>query len=233
MTDNSKWERLSEAVDRVARSTGVSSEQTRIEICRALADWSTAIRGKLGRNESGTQTSSDTVLEGEHFHLPSHLEPHHLDWDASRPLGPWPIRDVPRIRGRWYLEWLELSKADVTAALFGPKNHIAVPQSEPRAKRTRQKRATPKLDAAKRALKALYSNPKQYPLLNDDLCAEVAKYVEQRESLVISRDTVLRAAGLRPKSKQSNAVVASRLRAFHPYPISPARDLASRQVLKG
>ena len=61
MTYTSKWERLSNAVERIMESTSVSREQTELEICRAMADGAIEIRAKLAGHVNGLQKSHQKV----------------------------------------------------------------------------------------------------------------------------------------------------------------------------
>jgi hypothetical protein len=199
VTYTSKWERLSNAVERIMESTHLSREQAESDICRAISDRAIGVQAKLARHATGLQTSHVTV-GGSNLHIPRPLEPHALDWQHSRPINPWLINDLPPHRsGHWHFEWIELLQEDVTREILSPEKAIAPAGSKVPIAAKRKKRATPKLDAAKAALKALYPDgtPPQHVLLNDQLFDKVIKYLEKNNGPHVSRYTVLRAAGPR------------------------------------
>ena len=197
MTYTSKWERLSNAVERIMKSTHPSREQAESDICRAISDRAIGVQAKLARHATGLQTSHVTV-GGSNLHIPRPLEPHALDWQHSRPIKPWLISGDPRLRsGHWHFEWIELLQEDVTREILAPEKAIAPAKAPIAAKR--KTRATPQLDAAKAALRALFPEgvPSQDVLSNDQLFNKVVKYLEKNNGPHVSRDTVLRAAGRR------------------------------------
>ena len=63
--------------------------------------------------------------------------------------------------------------------------------------KAKKKRATPKLDAANKALTELYEHDIPAHELNDRLVNRVIEHVKKKYKLDVSRDTVLRAAGRR------------------------------------
>jgi hypothetical protein len=191
-----KWERLSNAVDRVTKSTSLSREQTETDVCRAISDGAIGVRAKLARHATSLQTSQ-LVVGGDHLHIPTQLKPRDLDWQHSRPINPWLIDDLPRHRsGLWHLEWIELSKGDMTRELLPSEKAIAPADLKALGKK-KKKRSTPKRDAARAAAKALY--PKGIPahVLDKQLGGQVVEYVKKNNRLDISGDTVLRAVGRR------------------------------------
>jgi hypothetical protein len=194
-----KWERLSDALDRVMKSTSVSREKAEREICCAMADGAIAVRGKLTGHENGLHKSHDLV-DGSDIRIPTHLKSEDLDWQQSRPNKPWAIGPLPRHRsGRWNLEWIELSKADITRELMPAKKVRIPPRSKTRMAVKRKRRETPKLSAVRVALKAIFPKgiPSQKYMLNDLLADQVIEHVKNNNGLHVSRDTVLRAAGRR------------------------------------
>src|SRR5439155_8118826 len=63
-------------------------------------------------------TSVDTELFREDFQVPTHLKTEDFDWERSRPSKPWLVRTGHhRLPGYWNLEWIKLSRADVTDRL--------------------------------------------------------------------------------------------------------------------
>jgi hypothetical protein len=86
------WERLSEALTRVVEACGLTQNDAKADICRAIADGAVTVRAKLGRHTTKSMTGGDTVLEGSAFQIPTRLKPEELDWQESRPLKPWPVR---------------------------------------------------------------------------------------------------------------------------------------------
>ena len=114
----SEWERLSEALTRVIAAGGLTEDEARTDICRAIADRAVNIRGKLGRQTTGPLRASDTVLEGKYFQIPDKIQAEELDWERSRPVKPWKVpRENFKIPGPWELEWIELFRTDVTNVL--------------------------------------------------------------------------------------------------------------------
>jgi hypothetical protein len=113
----SPWETLSPALERVMPETGLSKEDAQNDICQAIADRAINIRCKLGKHGSGGFRSQD-VLDGRAFVIPTGLKPEDLDWERSRPVKSWTVqREAFSKPGSWDLEWIELSRADVTNVL--------------------------------------------------------------------------------------------------------------------
>lgn len=113
------WERLPEALQRVMATTGATTEDSKRDICRALADRAIKIRCQLNRHLTKHMTSK-AVLDGSAFQIPPSIEPSDMDWKISRPTKPWQVeRGAYSLPGFWHLAWLELSKPDVTALLCG------------------------------------------------------------------------------------------------------------------
>jgi hypothetical protein len=49
--------------------------------------------------------TSHLEAERNNLHIPMQLKPHDLDWQESRPINPWLIRDLPPLHsGPWHLE---------------------------------------------------------------------------------------------------------------------------------
>ena len=114
------WERLPDAIGRVTAG-GRLKELAQADLCRAIADGTVNIRCKLKRHATQPNTSN-AVLEGKDFEIPAEIKPADLDWERSRPLKPWFVRrgsySVPR---NWYLELIEVCRADVTKVLCAAK----------------------------------------------------------------------------------------------------------------
>jgi hypothetical protein len=104
------WERLSDALKRLVEA-GVSEDEGKLDISRAIAD--RKIRGRLTvameadiiatwhqmvMKVQGLGTGPNHLagsvecFEGGNINVPSYLLPGDFDWQASRPLLPWPIR---------------------------------------------------------------------------------------------------------------------------------------------
>jgi len=194
VTYTDKWERLSDALNRVMRSTDLSREQAETDICRAMADGAIEFRARLASHVNGLQKSHQEV-DGSDVRIPTQLKPHDLDWQKSRPTKPWPIGALSRHRsGLWHLEWIELSKGDVTRELL-PSEKVIAPAKAP-IETKRKKRETPKLDAARAALQTLFPEgiPPRHVLLDDQLVDRVSNYLKKNKLPHVSRDTILRAA---------------------------------------
>jgi len=195
----SKWERLSEAADRIMASADISREQAEVALCRALADGVIKVRAKLQRHAFRTQTSSE-VLTANDFQIPDKLEPSDFDWDDSRPIKPWSISErSPRHGGPWYLEKIKVSSKDVTEVFLQPRPHGSVDNLAPAIRLKQKKRATPSLNTARNAVKACYPDgvPTQDAVPNATLCRQVSQYLKKNGQSPVSNDTILRAAGRR------------------------------------
>jgi hypothetical protein len=107
---------------RVMATCGLSKDEAQTDICRAIADGVIKIRGKLERHTTRHSRASNTVLEGEDFHIPTGIEPKDLDWERSRPVKPWMVRrGAFEPSGSWDLAWIKLSRTDVTNILCAAK----------------------------------------------------------------------------------------------------------------
>ena len=115
----SAWERLADAIRRV-RAGRRPKELAQIDLCRAIADRTVKIRCKLKRHTRGY--TSNAVLEGKDFHIPTEIKPEDLNWETSCPVKPWLVRRGSySIPGYWDLEWIEVCRADVTKVLCAAK----------------------------------------------------------------------------------------------------------------
>jgi hypothetical protein len=134
----SDWERLPDALKRVMAS-GIEEDETKQDICNAIADRKIKIRGLVvkeeGRGSFGERVVG-TVRHGGEIEIPSHLSSRDFDWDNSRPVSPWqesPIHNSGVFAARWHLEWIEVFRADVTILLCGAtaRDGGVPPQSDP------------------------------------------------------------------------------------------------------
>src|SRR2546423_5600256 len=169
MTYQSKWERLSDAMQRVIKSTGVSQQQARADLCCAISDGSVKVRAKLLAHATRRgMLSSETVLSGEHFEA-RQIQPDAFDWEKSFSLKPWFI-DKVRIPGFWNVEQIEVFAPDVTNVLCSRPNSLAQPSNNLDPKR--KVRAKPLMEAVLEAKSELFPNgvPSQRDLPNKSLC---------------------------------------------------------------
>jgi hypothetical protein len=192
------WERLSAAIIRVMAAAGLSKDQAKADICRAIADGAVKIRGKLERHTT-KHFRSNTVLEGKDFHIPPEIKSEHLDWERSRPMKPWLVRrGASALPGHWDLEWIELFRTDVTNVLC-----TAGKRGEPAQHASSEKGATsrsrPALERARGAIRELYPQgvPGQAAEPNVHLCRRVGEKLKKDGLPGVSDDTILRAAGRR------------------------------------
>ena len=91
------WERLADAIKRV--SAGARPIQmAKTDLCRAIADRNVKIWSKLKRSTRGL--TSNAVLEGKDFDIPTELKPKDLNWETSCPVKRWFVPGG-RYRGHW------------------------------------------------------------------------------------------------------------------------------------
>jgi hypothetical protein len=110
------WERLSDVLARVMAACGLPADQAKTAICRAIAGAVVKSQAKLGSHATRGTTASKVVLAGDCFHIPPDIKPADLDWEASRPIKPWPVRHGRfQQPGYWYLAWIELCSSGVAA----------------------------------------------------------------------------------------------------------------------
>jgi hypothetical protein len=191
----SPWERLDDATERVVSEAGVSKNEARTDLCRAIAEGAVRIRAKLREHATNHMTSANTVLEGGDFHIPPRIEPKDFDWEMSRPLKPWPIQPGKfPIHGPWELEWIEVMRADVTTALCPPEKVLAGPAHS--SKKTAKNKSRPAFDRTLRTISKLYPQgvPDQATISNKILCQRVAERLKNDGFEQVSDDTILRAA---------------------------------------
>jgi hypothetical protein len=198
MAYESRWEKLSEALIRVMKAGGLSKDEAQSDICQAIADGAVNIQGKVGRHIT-KGTYDPTVLEGRDIQIPTEIKSGELDWDESRPVKPWFVRSKPnRHGGPWQLEWIKLSRADVTNVLCtaGEQGKPAQPTSSETGSTTRNR---PAFERALGAIKELYPRgvPEQATEPNANLCRRVGDKLKNEGLPDVSDDTILRAAGRR------------------------------------
>src|SRR3989442_11041156 len=152
----SAWERLSDAIIRVMAAAGLSKDQAKADICRAIADGAVKIRGKLERHTTRHLRASNMVLEGEDFHIPTKIKSEDLDWERSRPAKSWLVRrGTSAPPGYWDLEWIELFRNDVTK-VFGTAAKRGESAHHASSEKGATSRSRPALERARRAIKELY-----------------------------------------------------------------------------
>lgn len=200
VTYTPKWESLSAAADRLAKTSGCSQDQARSAICQAISDGVIKVRGKLARHDIRSLKSTYVVC-GNHLEIPTGLKPDDFDWLNSRPVKPWFLRNIQGLHhGPWHLAYIELFGPDREKHLLSniePTVGPTAPQSEKQPKRKR--RENPKLKVAKIANDALWPNgpPPTHELPNALLDRHVNTWLKENGLPEVSRDTVLRAAGRR------------------------------------
>ena len=131
--------------------------------------------------------------------IPSDLKPGELDWRASRTLQPWYVRrGADKLAGHWYLEWIELSRSDVTNTLCTASAMDRSTPATPRRAGTKA-RSRPALEGAQRAVQSVYPDgvPDKTIERNKILCGRVGDWLKTNSFPDISDDTILRAAGRR------------------------------------
>src|SRR5262245_28553875 len=95
----------------------LSKEEAKADICRAIAHRAVKIQGQLKKHTTRPMRASN-VLEGKDFEIPTTIRSEDLDWERSRPVKPWLVsRGMFDPAGYWELEWIELSRDDVTHVL--------------------------------------------------------------------------------------------------------------------
>lgn len=200
MAYTSPWERLSEALTRVMKASGLTQREAQTDICRAIADRAVRVQGKLGRHASRGITSSDTVLQGRDLLVPTNLNPEDFDWQESRPIKTWTVpHGTPVLHGAWKLEWIRLFTSDVINALCGgTAGGKPAVQNVPGKVATRRK-SRPAFERAQHAIKAVYPNgvPRQSIEPNSNLCRRIGEWLKNNGLPNVSDDTILRAGNRR------------------------------------
>jgi hypothetical protein len=199
--DPPRWERLFSALTRVT-SGAITEGDAKRSICDAIADRAIAIRLALRKHTTKGMTAHGRVFGGADVEIPAHLEPEDIDFENSRPLEPWYIaREKNRyLAGRWDVDWIELSSADVTKELIPASDGEQPPAAnEPRERSRPRPKAQPARDRALDAIKVLYPDgvPQQATEPNKNLCQRVAAWLKESGVPDVSDDTILRAAGRR------------------------------------
>jgi hypothetical protein len=196
----SQWERLPAVLARVMETGGLTREEAQADICVAIADGRIKIRGKLDKHAMKPLTATE-VLEGRYLLVSTDLKPEDFNWEESRPVKPWVVTpEGSRVPGPWHLEWIKLSRFDVTDALCGVGRQAerapALP-SHYNARATSRNR--PAFQRAQRAIAELYPQgvPTQTDLPNPILCRRVGDHLRSQGLPNVSDDTILRAAGRR------------------------------------
>jgi hypothetical protein len=198
MPYESRWERLSKALERVKTVARVAENRAKEDICKAIAERVVNIRGKLREDRNKLHTSN-AVLVGGDFHIPHDLKPEDLDWDGSRPLKLWEVQaERFRISKLWYVDWIELSVNDVTRNLCKATRQGEAPRGA-LSDAGVGSRSRPARERVLQAIAELYPQgvPTQAAVPNAPLCRRVARWLRERGQLVVSEDTILRAAGRR------------------------------------
>jgi len=193
-----RWERLASALTRVTNG-GITEYDAKRAICDAIADRAIDIRLALRQHATKGTTAHDRVFAGTDVEIPTHLGPEDMDFENSRPLKPWSIpREKNRyLAGRWHIDWIELSSADVTKVLIpassGDQPSAAMPRDRFRQHRSK---AQPARGRALDVINALYPDgvPKQATEPNKNLCYRVAARLRELKLPAVSDDTILRAA---------------------------------------
>src|SRR5947209_1484246 len=123
-----EWQSLPEALVQMMAAV-LSRAEAQVDICHAISDGTVRIRVRP-KKHAKTQMTSKRVVDGGDVEIPP-LTPKDFEWEASRPLRPWPIRfEVFHIRGAWFLERIEVSRTNVMQVLCRPPEQRAL-ASEP------------------------------------------------------------------------------------------------------
>ncbi len=115
------WQTLSDVLKQVM-ACGVTEDEAKTDLCRAIADRKIDVRVRIGASDHGMRGQ---VFSKDNVDVPAHLGPDDLDWVQSHPLKPWPIGPVGPQNYTWLGGWstraidlIELSTAD-TQSIFG------------------------------------------------------------------------------------------------------------------
>lgn len=195
---DSIWERLPDALNRIITQTGMSEDEAQKALCRAIGDGAVGIRCKLGNHTTKLLCASDTILGGADFSMPVEINPEDMDWERSRPSKPWAVRrEAYRTAGYWVLDWIEISKPDVTNA-FGTRRQDDLARSA-RGVGGQMKKPSLAKERALEIIKELFPGGVPDPVIlpNVHLCEQVGDQLQKKKLPNVSYDTVLRAAGRR------------------------------------
>ena len=120
------WEPIADALKRVM-ATGVSEDEAKTDLCRAVADRKIKIQVRIAQNDG----RRGQVFSGPNVEVPVHLSPNDLDWSRSCPLKPWSIGPVGPQRYVWIGGWekrpidlIEVPTSDVSRILCGGLNEV-------------------------------------------------------------------------------------------------------------
>jgi hypothetical protein len=189
------WEPLADALKRV-RATGVSEDEAKTDLCRAVADRRIDVRVTIAATDYGMRGK---VFSDGNVGVPAHLKPGDLDWVQSRPFAQWPIGPRPGQQYAWIGGWvnrpldlIELSTPDVMDVLCNGNRAHARPQQA-------RGQSRHKIERAQAAIRTLYPNgvPDQASEPNVTLCRRVGEKLKESQLPDVSDDTILRAAGRR------------------------------------
>jgi hypothetical protein len=200
MANVPEWQRLSDAVEHVMTTAGLSKEEAKTAVCQAIADGTIRIRVKL-REHTTRHLTSNSVLEGKTIEIPTNIKAEDLDWERSRPVKPWLVpRGSYGLPGYWNLEWIELSRTDVTNVLRAAQER-GEPARQASSGKGAKRRSRPQFERAKRAIDQLYPQgpPDPSDLPNANLYKRVGQKLKELKLEDVSDDTILRAAGRRRK----------------------------------
>lgn len=116
---------LPEAVARLAQD-GIAEGKAKADICNALSDRKIVFRALYQGTDVGFRpvAGSGQWIAGEDIDIPSHLSPDDFDWERSRPVAPWRLREAQDFGaigldwGEWrhlttHIERIALCRADV------------------------------------------------------------------------------------------------------------------------
>jgi hypothetical protein len=123
-----------------------------------------------------------------------------VDFENSRPLGPWCVKRerIRHLAGYWEIEWIEVFSDHVTELLIPARTPLGPTGSQEGLLRRRRRSQTGQ-EAARRAIAALYGHrvPDQATEPNATLCRRVGQKMRALGLPQVSDDTILRAANRR------------------------------------
>ena len=181
-------------------TAGLSIEEAKTDVCQAIADGTIKIRVKP-REHTTKHFTSKSVLAGKDVQIPTNIKADDLDWEKSRPVKPWLVpHGSHRPHGYWNLEWIELSRTDVTN-VFCPAKTVSQTVQPASSRQNAKGRSKPALERAKRVIQQLYPHgvPEQAVEPNKVLCRHVSEELKKRGLAEVSPETILRAADRRRK----------------------------------